>query len=607
MATPIINARSRRFTRIRRAGLVLATPSNPLPISDEGYPVASLKRKISEDTLGVCPQRKVIRLALLLMAAKDDKPHGRRAVPSKPKRSEKFANVHLSKKVALLAPPVIIRLLMPARLLMTTKDGGQVVPLKRKRSEEFLGIHPPSKIARVGAQEIAIAAPACTRPIQCYTVESAPGDPVLQNQICSMWSLPNELLIAIAAHLPKDSLRTLTQVCRLFREVAAPLFFQLLHFEPSRAPASLYIDHGVLEALSVWRRTNAFVMPVSIWFPVAEATTDNDLNALSIFFESLQGCELVPRVHLQLFTAPRQPTNSFARLLNCIRASGCQGLHCHDVQRTYDVPRTSLRSSCFAGATLSCGSKLNALELTSSILFSPMMIPFTITTLCSSPITRLTLTNTSLRAVQWSVLLKHLSLRHLLFLEVDGNCPTHSLVSFLARHNVTSLTFSGGHPTIPRSSCIPVCLPSLKSLDGSPACIHSFASHAKLLTTVESLTVRFYRPSSSDDPLLETALACAAHFPNLDELCVRIPAGIALRLLDTPRDPVPCCAVKVLFLMCLDSPPQNIIPYCAPWLMAFRQIRRLYLSTDCSKSDQQLEDLFRSFSFAPELTVTVIR
>ncbi|KAI6040999.1 hypothetical protein EDC04DRAFT_2602041 [Pisolithus marmoratus] len=198
------------------------------------------------------------------MAVKDDKPHGRRAVPSKPKHSEKFTNVHLSKKVALLVPLVIIRLLMPAQLLMTTKDGEQVVPLKHECDEEFLSIHPPSKIAHVGAQEIAITAPSCTRPIQCYTVESAPGDPVLQNQICSMWSLPNELLIAIAAHLPKDSLQTLTQVY-----------------------------HGVLEALSVWRHTNAFIMPVSIWFPIAEATTDNDLNALSIFFESLQGFKLL--------------------------------------------------------------------------------------------------------------------------------------------------------------------------------------------------------------------------------------------------------------------------------------------------------------------------
>ncbi|KAI6002518.1 hypothetical protein EDC04DRAFT_2611834 [Pisolithus marmoratus] len=296
MATPIINAWSRWFTCIQRAGLILATPPNPLPISDEGYPVASLKHKISEDTLGVCPQRKVTWLALLLMAVKDDKPHGRRAVPSQPKHSEKFANVHLSKKVALLAPLIIICLLMPAQLLMTTKDGGQVVPLKHEHSEEFLSIHPPSKIACVGTQEIAITTPACTCPIQVGHIcqqyllhKNAPGDPVLQNQICSMWSLPNELLIAIATHLPKDSLRTLTQVCRLFQEVATPLFFQLLHFEPSQVPASLYIDHGVLEALSVWRCTNAFIMPVSIWFPIAEATTDNNLNALSIFFESLQG------------------------------------------------------------------------------------------------------------------------------------------------------------------------------------------------------------------------------------------------------------------------------------------------------------------------------
>ena len=211
------------------------------------------------------------------------------------------------------------------------------------------------------------------------------------------------------------------------------------------------IEHTKLEALSVWRCTNAFITPDSIWFSVTEATTDRHLNALSAFFESLQGCDPVPRVHLHLPRAPRQPTASFNRLLNGIRASGCKDFHCHDVQQTYGIPRTSLKSSYFTKVTSSCDSKLEVLEIALSVFFSPMVLPFTITTLCNSPITRLTLTNTPLTAAQWSTLLARLSLRHLLSLEVDGNCPTHSLVNFLARHNVTNLTFPRGHPTIPRA------------------------------------------------------------------------------------------------------------------------------------------------------------
>ncbi|KAI6027068.1 hypothetical protein EDC04DRAFT_2606044 [Pisolithus marmoratus] len=210
----------------------MATPSNLLPISGKGYPVASLKHKISENTLGVCPQQKVTGLALLLMAVKDDKPHGHGAVPLKPKHSGRIANIHPLKKVAFLAPLVIIFLLMPAWLLMTTKDGGQVVPLKHEHSDEFLGIHPPNKIAHIGIQEIAIADPMPTHPIQCCTVENAPGDPFLQNQICSMWFLPNELLITIATHLPQASLWALTQIVVSWRP-----------FQSGASSSNHYKDH----------------------------------------------------------------------------------------------------------------------------------------------------------------------------------------------------------------------------------------------------------------------------------------------------------------------------------------------------------------------------
>ncbi|KIM58296.1 hypothetical protein SCLCIDRAFT_128590 [Scleroderma citrinum Foug A] len=314
----------------------------------------------------------------------------------------------------------------------------------------------------------------------------------MQIQTCVIWSLLNELLILIATYLLQESLRTLTQVCSLFQEVATPPFFRLLHFVLPHESTFFYIEHTMLEALSVWRCTKAFIMPDSVWFSVTEVTTDHHLNALSAFFKSLQGYDPIPRVHLQLPRAPRQPTTSFNCPLNCILASGCKDFHCHNVQQTYRVPQTYLKSSCFTRAP-SCDSKLEVLEITSSIFYSLMVIPFTITTLHNSPITRLTLMNTPFTTVQWSTFLTHLSLLHLFSLEVDGSCPTHSLVNFLAHHNVTRLTFSRGHPTVPCSSHALACLPllSLECLDGPPACIHSLASLAKL-TTLETLTVHIY-------------------------------------------------------------------------------------------------------------------
>ncbi|KAI6097731.1 hypothetical protein EDD16DRAFT_1514562 [Pisolithus croceorrhizus] len=502
------NPQRRPFTRRRRAGLVLATPSNSSSISNGAHTVVPEKRKPSEDTPGVHPWKKV-------------------TWPS-PLGSTPF----------LIGGP----------------SGHRVVSLKRQRSEELVGTYPFNKVARVVTQGIDVP------PRQHYSSDEVAGnnwknlqggnsrtvldDAVMQTQKCFLWSLPNELLILIADYLPRGSLLILTQV-----------------------PASLRIEY-------VWRRTNAFVMPDSVWFSVTGATTDRHLRGLGVFFWSLQGCNSVPRVHIQLATAPRQPTHALIHLLDCIRASGCKSLHGYDVEQTYGAPQTSLRSSAFASANLSCGSKLEVLEFTSSLFFSPVIIPFTITTLCSSPIVHLTLMNTLLTAVQWSTLLKHLSLRHLLSLTVDGSCPTGSLVSFLACHSVTELTSSRGHPTIPpfprAHARLP--LPSLERLDGSPTFIHSLANLAKLPTTLESLTVHFYRPSLSDIPLLEDVLACTAHFPNLNELCVRIPTGVDFHLLKIPRVPVPSCCARVLFLMCLDLVKHDII----------RPMRRIGLALDYS-------------------------
>ncbi|KAI6037168.1 hypothetical protein BKA83DRAFT_4486147 [Pisolithus microcarpus] len=507
MSAPMINAPSHPSTCIRPVGLVLATPSNSSLISDDGLTIVPLKCKHSEDIVKVYLQKKIT-----LQAPLEGEPRICRVAPLKQRRIGRSFSVHPPLKVARLAP------------LGGEPSDHQVdqVPLKRKRSAEFLELHRLNKVARVAVQGIDMPSPVCPCSNEVGSNDWQNLQGCNPNQKCFPWSFPSKLLIAIATHLPRNSLRTLSQVCRLLQEVAAPLFFQLVHFEPSQAPTSLHVESDMLGALLVWRRTNAFVMPDSIWFSVTGATTDRHLQALSIFFESLQGREPMPRVHLQLPTAPRQPSDSFIRLLDSIRTSGCTDLHCHDVKQTYGVSRTELKSSSFTGAILPRGSKLEVIELTSSLFFSPIVIPFTITTLCSSPITRLTLMNTSLTTVQWTTLLKHLSLQHLLSLAVDSSCPIQSLVGFLAHHNVKDLVFSRGQPTSTRSPRVRVCLPlpSLEHLDGPPACIQSLASLAKLPTTLESLTIRFHQSSLSDIPLLEDVLACAAHFPDLRELCV---------------------------------------------------------------------------------------
>ncbi|KAI6156513.1 hypothetical protein EDD17DRAFT_1764026 [Pisolithus thermaeus] len=230
------------LSHTRRVGPMLATPSNP-SISSASPTVVPMKCKHSEDTVEVYPQKKVN-----LPAALENGPHGHRAVRSKAKRNEGSFSLHPSSKVAR----------------SDSLDGGlsshQVVPLKRKHSKEILETHPPNKVARVVEQgnDLPSSAYPHSNEVSCDNLQGCNS-----SQQCPMWSLPDELLMLVLAYLPRKSLWTLTQVCRLFREIASPPLFKILHFEPPQAPATLHIEFSMLEALSVWRRTDAFIMPHS--------------------------------------------------------------------------------------------------------------------------------------------------------------------------------------------------------------------------------------------------------------------------------------------------------------------------------------------------------
>ncbi|KIK12197.1 hypothetical protein PISMIDRAFT_18917 [Pisolithus microcarpus 441] len=139
MSAPMINAPSHPSTRIRPVGLVLATPSNSSPISDDGLTVVPLKRKHSEDIVKVYPQKKIT-----LQAPLEGEPRICRVAPLKQRRIGRSFSVHPPLKVARLAP------------LGGEPSDHQVdqVPLKRKRSAEFLELHRLNKVARVAVQVV---------------------------------------------------------------------------------------------------------------------------------------------------------------------------------------------------------------------------------------------------------------------------------------------------------------------------------------------------------------------------------------------------------------------------------------------------------------------
>lgn len=365
-----------------------------------------------------------------------------------------------------------------------------------------------------------------------------------------IWRLPNELLKHISTFLFRDSLLVLTQVCKLFREVAAPEYFALLEFKLPR-DTYLPLDNNACEALLVWRRTNAFVDLPYIHLSVSQATTDRHFDALRIFFESLT--EVVPRVHLFLYTGPYKPTIAFLDLLESIRDSGCKELGCHGMPVLGDAPRTYS-----IDGTPNCKSNLENLEFASSLFFTRMTIGFTLATLQNAPLVKLRLTNTGLTGTQWSHFLENLDLRYLRELEIEALCPPKSLVQFMSRHKVNILairpvTITRLRPSTSRYSRSATPLNSLTKLNGSPAYILALLRYAYMPPdTLLHLGVQFQQ-SDLGISFLSDVLSCTERIPGLDNLFIRIPAGVDTRVLALPENDPRTCFVQALSFQIMDD------------------------------------------------------
>ena len=174
-------------------------------------------------------------------------------------------------------------------------------------------------------------------------------------------------MIYIAEYLPKKSLRRLTQVSQLFREIASPRYFECVGFKPPIHFEGLSVNHDSCEALPVWRCTNAFMVPSTLWFTTSHQTSDAKFKMLDVFFTSL-GEGSIRRVFLYFFSGPSNVMPSLVSLLESIQKLGCRELYCHGFEWLWRSRHS------FTIPTSTCESRLTWLELRSSLL------PFTLKT-----------------------------------------------------------------------------------------------------------------------------------------------------------------------------------------------------------------------------------
>ena len=260
---------------------------------------------------------------------------------------------------------------------------------------------------------------------------------VIPEKGCLLMHLPPELLFLIINFLPAARcLQALSQVCKLFQELASPSYFHLIGLEVSRADGWVKINDTNCSGLLLWRRLSSFISPKFFWFSGSCSTMDRSFQIMHQFFTSLMELQAIPHVNLCFIRGPAKATPTLELLLESVVASGCQQLACHGLPLRHEILRVTSR----APIGFSASGNLSTLDITSSLMFKPASIPFTLYLLQNSPLTCLCITQITLNTTQWSSLLCQISLPHLvfLFLELDMDCPALELASFLAHHQLIS-------------------------------------------------------------------------------------------------------------------------------------------------------------------------
>ena len=228
---------------------------------------------------------------------------------------------------------------------------------------------------------------------------------------------------------------------------------------------------------------------------------------------------MIPHVNLCFIQGPAKVTPTLLLLLESVVASGCQQLACHGLPLQHEILWVTSRAPIGFNAS----GNLSTLDITLLLMFKPASIPFTLYLLQNSPLTHLCITQITLNTVQWSSLLRQISLPHLVFLELDMDCPASELASFLACHQLISwLAFSRyGSPPVclgsPQRTSPSVFLPHLTELIGSPASLLPLLHQISVSSHFRCLTVRLDE-LSSDQSSFSSVLSSTGYFTSLPML-----------------------------------------------------------------------------------------
>ncbi|KAG1847813.1 hypothetical protein C8R48DRAFT_779150, partial [Suillus tomentosus] len=429
----------------------------------------------------------------------------------------------------------------------------------------------------------------------------------------SIWSLPVEILSAIASLLEVRDLHSLTQVSSLLKEIAGPLFFANRNFSTSpQDTCYLRVDSPNFDVLMTWRRMNTFRPPRMLlcWIDV-----DVQPAQLSIFLHFLQS---VPRKFVRFITLfwsfDILASLIFPQIINFlenVRASGCEELTC--MAFCYETSSSSVSGLTKIHAHPNSNG-LKCFDASSRVFFSPQLLPFTMQTIQSSSLEKLALRRVGLSATHWDRLLRYLSMPMLIELLVDSDCAPGTLIRFLARHpNVKNLRITPRPAVswrIPRAT--PSTVLSMSVLEGPLTHVLAILRQHRKPPFLECLEISLQSGDASPD-YMTAILRCLELCDSIGYLALRLPTHSHRS--EMMCDPGARCAVPVIHLgishHSTEASPWlsagsagDPLALSAPWIGAFPKIKRVSMQGESSSTAADLAQSIHSF-VADDVQVSV--
>ncbi|KAG2049756.1 hypothetical protein BDR06DRAFT_1011843 [Suillus hirtellus] len=336
---------------------------------------------------------------------------------------------------------------------------------------------------------------------------------------------------------------------------------------------SLQVTAQACFSLLLYRRTSLFHAPKFLLCNLD--VDDRHLEALRNFIESLEGTQ-APFISI---VKHGEMLGDFAPLFQIIQHSGCKNLRFSDREASCLAYPPLILPDFVAATNSTSRHNFHIFYADSPIFFSQSMVAFTLTSLQNPSLTDLSLTHTSLSALQWMVMMSDINLMQLNFLSIDCNCPTAALIEFLMRHKVRQLWLYGmDHYTDqpPLGMDIPhIAVPSLCTLSGP----HWYLLDATFLASTPNY--------------LSAILDITQQFVTIDSLQLNFYDALLISesfdvTLDVDNRTIPAKKLTIYLLHWYKFSDQHPMFRCSPWLQVFQHVKNISLRPGhMSLSDRQ--------------------